>query len=278
MLQAASRMCLLHSVVALSLLSAVSLGVHHGPPSCKHWKTSCVKHQMRSCCQPLQSEEYDADLYPSGLYTLRSGSFITYDAWCDMETDDGGWTTIMRRTSADVNFKRLYHEYEDGFGDLEGDFWYGLKAMKTLTSSDDYEMRLDLFDEVNDTVSSAYATYSSFQVEGDNYTLRLSGFEGSHSSLSDNLMQFNEQKFVAQEHRWQIIECVEIKQAGWWYVPEYCVAANKKSPGSILTEPFNALTYYDPNSGTSNYREYAKWEMKIRPLNCMDTTSTQTLS
>ena len=51
-------------------------------------------------------------------------------ARCDMKTDDGGWMVLVRITpeaSPQVNFNRNWREYENGFGDLNTEFWYGLK-------------------------------------------------------------------------------------------------------------------------------------------------------
>ena len=34
--------------------------------------------------------------------------------------------------------------YEKGFGDLNGEFWYGLKAMNCLTQAGQWELRVDM--------------------------------------------------------------------------------------------------------------------------------------
>ena len=45
-------------------------------------------------------------------------------ARCDMVTDGGGWLVIQRRLpKGKVNFVRKWDDYENGFGDLEGEFW-----------------------------------------------------------------------------------------------------------------------------------------------------------
>ena len=86
---------------------------------------------LNSCCdlRLFQSSET-----PSGVYRIRKGTFDTADAYCDMNTTDGGWMVIQRnRINSTTNFNRTYIEYEKGFGNLSGDFWYGLEGMYCLT-------------------------------------------------------------------------------------------------------------------------------------------------
>ena len=51
---------------------------------------------------------------------------------------------IQRRVpDGTVNFTRNWTDYENGFGDLEGEFWYGLRNIHLLTTRDDVELRID---------------------------------------------------------------------------------------------------------------------------------------
>ena len=251
-------MSLLLSVLALSLLSLAT-----GRP---YRRASDEKDILNSCCEPLQNEDLDPTEYPSGLYTIKLGLFDrSSDAWCDMDTDNGGWTVIMRRFSDKANFKRLYHEYEEGFGDLDGEFWYGLQALQSLTGNGGYEMRVDMFNDVNSTNSTEYVTYSTFEVGRVNYTLTIGGFEGS---ISDSLLVFNDQEFAAKEHKDDFVPCAKVVEAGWWFEPENCVG----EIGSILTRPHESLTWYDKSIG---HIEFDKYEMKIRPLECNAARSSK---
>ena len=56
--------------------------------------------------------------------------------YCDMETDGGGWIVIQRRNASMgwVNFVRGWTDYKNGFGDLDGEFWIGLKQIHELTN------------------------------------------------------------------------------------------------------------------------------------------------
>ena len=56
-------------------------------------------------------------------------------ARCDMETDKGGWIVIQCRvTNGTVNFTRGWKDYEEGFGDLDSEFWYSLRNIHCLTT------------------------------------------------------------------------------------------------------------------------------------------------
>ena len=57
----------------------------------------------------------------------KGESILTY---CDQETEDGGWTTILNRDATQVHedFDRTYVDYENGFGDINGEFWIGLST------------------------------------------------------------------------------------------------------------------------------------------------------
>ena len=64
--------------------------------------------------------------------------------YCDTITDGGGWIVIQRnRKNSQLSFNKNWREYEDGFGDLNNDFWAGLKLIDTLTQTGQWEMRVD---------------------------------------------------------------------------------------------------------------------------------------
>ena len=54
--------------------------------------------------------------------------------YCDAKNDGGGWLVIQRRQDGSVLFNRSWVEYEEGFGNLNGEFWYGLYPLHCLTS------------------------------------------------------------------------------------------------------------------------------------------------
>ena len=48
--------------------------------------------------------------------------------YCDTMTAGGGWLVIQRRKDGSEDFNRNWVEYEDGFGSLTGEFWYGFMS------------------------------------------------------------------------------------------------------------------------------------------------------
>ena len=66
--------------------------------------------------------------------------------YCDMETDGGGWTVLLNRQNADVDFDRSWADYRHGFGDKSANHWLGNDVMFSMTSQRDYKLRIDLSD------------------------------------------------------------------------------------------------------------------------------------
>ena len=97
--------------------------------------------------------------------------------YCDTSSGGGGWTVLQRRKdgSADL-IKRDWVEYEDGFGNLHGEFWIGLRSMHCLTSQGHWELRID-YHLKNGTKS--YLHYNKFAIGSaeDQYPLNISGFD-----------------------------------------------------------------------------------------------------
>ena len=60
---------------------------------------------------------------------------------------NGGWTVILRRkadVSQQVNFIHTWNDYKHGFGDLDTEFWYGLRNIHCLTTRQQVDLRIEL--------------------------------------------------------------------------------------------------------------------------------------
>ncbi|XP_070173733.1 tenascin-R-like, partial [Littorina saxatilis] len=159
----------------------------------------------------------------SGLRTVCvSGEPVT--VYCDQTTDNGGWIVFQRRMDASVDFFRGWTDYRNGFGDLEGNFWLGLDKLHRLTTSQRYELRVDLH-LWNGTKGSA--TYSGFYVEdvSHNFTLRFDRFTGGNAG--DSLYYHRGAQFSTKDRDHDIhssTNCAQRFHGAWWY--KSCLHSN----------------------------------------------------
>lgn len=113
----------------------------------------------------------------NGVYNVSlDGTKDDFHIYCDM--DNGGWSVIQRRFDGSLSFEKSYVEYQEGFGDVDGEYWLGLDNMHTLVSSGDFEVRFDLEDWEGNT---GYAVYSYFSLtdKHSKYQLNISGYAGN---------------------------------------------------------------------------------------------------
>ena len=121
----------------------------------------------------------------SGTYTIHPiNASNSLDIYCNMETDEGGWTVLLKRQDGlSVDFYLNWTDYKNGFGNLEGEHWLGLDNMYLLTnlSSDPPQLRVDLADWEGNT---AFAKYDQFSVgdEDNDYTLSVSGYQSASTA------------------------------------------------------------------------------------------------
>ena len=118
-----------------------------------------------------------------------------------METDGGGWTVFQRRKDGSVDFYRNWTDYEEGFGDLNGEFWLGLSKIHCLTQDGtDYTLRVDLEDFENET---RYAKYPTFNIGNSttDYTITVGGYCGDagDSMTSSGYGYVNGMKFSTKD-------------------------------------------------------------------------------
>ncbi|NWR79736.1 ANGP4 protein, partial [Centropus unirufus] len=109
-------------------------------------------------------------------------------AFCDMETERGGWTVIQLRANGSLSFQRSWKEYKQGFGDAAGEHWLGNEAVHLLTSRAPYALRIELRDWEGGQV---YAHYGKFQLGSERqlYRLSLQDYSGTAGPQSGMALQ-----------------------------------------------------------------------------------------
>ena len=180
-----------------------------------------------------------------------------------METDNGGWLVILRRksdVSPLVNFNRTWVEYENGFGDLNTEFWYGLKNIHCLTQRDDVELMIEL--KQNDGTGETW-TYQTFRVDGPetNYVLHIGAAERIEGIGFDYMAYHNGHQFTTFDNNNDRsgVNCATNIGGGWWYY--HCF-------DSALTRIHSAgKNVY--NRPASRYHYFPHVEVKIRPKACL---------
>ena len=216
-----------------------------------------------SCCLGYNNTHFNAK--SSGVYTIANFCGVKCSntrAFCDTSSGGGGWLVVQRRQDGSVDFNRGWVDYEDGFGSLTGEFWYGLRPLHCLTNQGQWEMRID-FISTDGTIS--YLSYSSFKIgpASSNYQLSISGFNGIASSdpitghCSLNGMPFTTKD--RDNDKWSsncAVNDAGGNAGGWWYIACSYIHINHQYRN----------TYGIRISGSWKATSFT--EMKIRPLNC----------
>ena len=183
---------------------------------------------------------------------MSMGTFGTANVYCNMTTDGGGWIVIQRnRRNSQLSFNKNWREYEEGFGDLNKDFWAGLELMHILTQRGQWEMRVDY--QKNDKTWS-YLHYNQFSVgsASEEYPLTVGGYSGSISSYK--ALYYNGMKFSTADNdndEYSTLNCAVRYKSGNWYKNCHNINLNQQPPYvNVAASLFFA-------------------EMKIRPKNCI---------
>ena len=220
---------------------------------------------ISSCCELVLKQffTFSRNLHnasSSGVYLLNKfcgNDCIQAEAYCDTSNGGGGWLVVQRRQDGSVDFNRTWLEYEDGFGKLTGEFWYGLKALHCLTGQGGWEMRMDI-KLANGT--NIILQYEQFKVASgkDKYKLTVGGFQGT---TTDPMAYHNGMYFTTKDSDNSGANCsllYGLKQptGGWWHNSCWRIAPNiiyNHGFGVQLNSQVHTLPYI---------------EIKLRPHKC----------
>ena len=164
-----------------------------------------------------------------------------------METDGGGWTVFQRRQDGSVDFYRNWTDYENGFGNLTGEFWLGLGKINRLTKEQSNTLRVDLGDFDGNT---SYAQYTTFSVGNSTteYTLTVGGYSGTAGDSLTNGTNpnglHNGMKFSTRDNdndNWAN-NCALILHGAWWF--NACFYSNLNGPyhhNPVISLPYGII-------------------------------------
>ena len=229
-----------------------------------HGQQTQNDHLINNCCQLGYGRfTFSRKTKPSGLYVIPNyckDDHLEAEAYCDTSNGGGGWLVVQRRKDGSVDFNRTWLEYEDGFGKLTGEFWYGLRALHCLTGQGGWEMRMDI-KLANGT--NIFLQYEQFKVAlaKDKYKLTVGGFQGT---TTDPMARHNGMNFTTKDSDndpWYRNCAIDhygynIPTGGWWYNHCHHIQANTLYNHKYtihLNNQWHPLPFI---------------EIKIRPHNC----------
>ena len=217
-----------------------------------------------SCCEVKSTDFKFSTSFKSRVYNITNfcgDCEEVAEGYCDAVTDGGGWLVVQRRQDGSVDFNRGWVEYEEGFGSLTGELWYGLRPLHCLTNQGQWKLRID-FTFTNGTKS--YLSYNKFAVGPANsqYQLSISGFTGitddPFTTHDINGMKFTTKDRDNDEH--SSGNCAVFHHGGnaggWWYRGCSCIHLNHQYNHSQPIRLYN------------KWRSISFVEMKIKPYKC----------
>ncbi|KAJ8277906.1 hypothetical protein GJAV_G00081520 [Gymnothorax javanicus] len=151
----------------------------------------------------------------SGIYPIKPNHSEAFTVYCEL-TAEGASTVIQHREDGSVDFDQTWENYANGFGDLDKEFWLGLRKIYSITrQSDSNTLQITLEDWQEQKRSIEY----QFSLEGPdtNYTLHLTHLYGDlPNAMSNNTgMKFSTKDRDNDNH--EDINCAESYSGGWWF-------------------------------------------------------------
>ncbi|XP_029376198.1 angiopoietin-2a isoform X2 [Echeneis naucrates] len=153
----------------------------------------------------------------SGVYTLTlPNTTIEVKAFCDMETEGGGWTVLQKRLDGHVDFHRTWQEYKKGFGEPSSEFWLGNEFVSKLTTQQSYKLRIQLNDWEG---NSGYSQYDQFSLdsEAQNYRIHLKGYSGTAGKISSIGQPGSDFSTKDADNDKCVCKCSQLTTGGWWF-------------------------------------------------------------
>ncbi|XP_018604753.2 angiopoietin-2a [Scleropages formosus] len=207
---------------------------------------------------------YKAGKTQSGVYSLTlANTTQQIKAYCDMETEGGGWTVIQKRFNGRVDFHRTWKDYKLGFGDPTGEYWLGNEFVSRLTIQQPYILRIQLKDWEGNSAFSQYDEFS-LNTEAQNYRIHLKGYSGTAGKISSLGQPGSDFSTKDADNDKCVCKCSQLTTGGWWF--DACGPSNLNGIYYQLgqnTNRFNGIKwYYWRGSGYS----LKATNMMIRPV------------
>lgn len=265
-------------------------------------KEYCAHPCVVSCNIPVVSGKECNDIYEKGgrtsqLYLIQPDSFNPYKVYCDMITEEGGWTLIQNRQDGSVDFGRSWDAYKYGFGniaydsgkgfcDTPGEYWLGNDRISQLTKMKTTELLFEMRDWNDDSVTAHYSKFV-VQSEVNKYRLSVNGYSGVAGNTliegAKSLFGINRTMTIHQDMMFSTYnrdndgwepenptkQCAREDGGGWWY--NRCHSANPNGRYYIGGEYTKEMAKHGTDDGIvwmdwkGSWYSLKKMNMKIRP-------------
>ncbi|MGH0159071.1 UNVERIFIED_CONTAM: hypothetical protein FKN15_036534 [Acipenser sinensis] len=130
---------------------------------------------------------------------------------CLQALEDGHDTSGMYLVKPE-NANRLMQQ---GFGNIDGEYWLGLENIYWLTNQGNYKLLVTLEDWSGRKVFAEYASFR-LEPESEHYKLRLGRYNGN---AGDSFTWHNGKQFTTldRDHDVYTGNCAHYQKGGWWY-------------------------------------------------------------
>ncbi|XP_071377433.1 angiopoietin-2a isoform X4 [Centroberyx affinis] len=153
----------------------------------------------------------------SGVYALTlPNTTLEVKAFCDMETEGGGWTILQKRFDGRVDFHRTWKEYKMGFGEASDEHWLGNEFVSRLTNQQPYKLRIQLSDWEENSGFSQYEQFS-LDSEAQNYRIHLKGYSGTAGKISSLGQPGSDFSTKDADNDKCVCKCSQLTTGGWWF-------------------------------------------------------------
>ncbi|XP_029310120.1 tenascin-N isoform X2 [Cottoperca gobio] len=218
------------------------------------------------CVQIMKNGNKKSAIYTVYINNNRSKPI---EAYCDMETDGGGWLVLQRRTTGKLDFMKRWRQYIAGFGNMTEEFWIGLDKIYELTNTPtQYEVRFD----VGLGAERAYAVYDDFKIAPVKEKFKLT--IGKYSGTAGDAMTYHQGRpwtTVDNDNDIALGNCALTHRGAWWY--KNCHLANLNGKWGDIRHSLGVN--WEPWKGHLVSLDFT--EMKIRPVGALSSRKRRSL-
>ena len=146
----------------------------------------------------------------SGPYTIDPlDGLEPFSVYCELHTNGIGWTVFQRRFNGSVDFDCNFEEYENGFGDIDGEYWLGLRNVLRLTRRGKWTLMVDIETNAGD---KKYAVYDYFHINSQDPSCYSTNIRDYFGTAGNALRYVSSKRFYAKDDSY----CART-YGGWWY-------------------------------------------------------------